>query len=341
MFALFLSIIIPVYNCGKFLEECLNSVFTQDIPQSDYEVICINDGSKDNSQSILEKFAAVHKNLHLISQENKGAAAARNEGLKKAVGDYIWFVDADDLICENILSLLKSKIEACNCDRMSFGFYYFDGNLTEEQRKGINISENGNGGYSVHCCTHLLRNRIIKENGLSFKYPELICSEDSVFLYEFNLCNPKIEILTGYVVYFYRSNPDSATHVVSPEHLAKKAVAHLSASKIFKRYYDDSEKNGTCGETISNLLASNLSAAVYESMSLPAKKRKIIFKELKKAGLFPLKVPKKSTLDKSYLTSRTDFLGKIFDFAYTRIYTLYGFAIMKIFKGLMDFKNRL
>ena len=146
---MFLSIIIPVYNCGKFLEECLNSVFTQDIPQSDYEVICINDGSKDNSQSILEKFAAVHKNLHLISQENKGAAAARNEGLKKAVGDYIWFVDADDLICENILSLLKSKIEACNCDRMSFGFYYFDGNLTEEQRKGINISENGNGGFDV------------------------------------------------------------------------------------------------------------------------------------------------------------------------------------------------
>lgn len=93
-----LSIIIPVYNSEKYLKACLESVFGQNLPQSDYEVIVINDGSTDDSKNIILDFQRQYPILVLIDQENKGVSAARNAGLAIATGDYITFVDSDDYL---------------------------------------------------------------------------------------------------------------------------------------------------------------------------------------------------------------------------------------------------
>ena len=91
-----LSIIIPVYNSEKYLEECLNSVLNQTL--KDIEIICVNDGSTDNSLKILENIAAQDLRVRIINQENKGQGNARNAGLEAANGDYVGFVDSDDFI---------------------------------------------------------------------------------------------------------------------------------------------------------------------------------------------------------------------------------------------------
>lgn len=91
-----LSIIIPVYNVENYLSECLNSVFN--IPISSTEIICIDDGSTDNSIEILQKHASVHTNLTIIQQDHSGASAARNHGIDIAKGEYIFFLDSDDYI---------------------------------------------------------------------------------------------------------------------------------------------------------------------------------------------------------------------------------------------------
>lgn len=91
-----LSIIIPVYNVENYLSECLNSVFN--IPISSTEIICIDDGSTDNSIEILQKHASVHPNLTIIQQDHSGASAARNHGIDIAKGEYIFFLDSDDYI---------------------------------------------------------------------------------------------------------------------------------------------------------------------------------------------------------------------------------------------------
>lgn len=101
-----LSIIIPVYNTGKYLDDCLTSLLHQDIPHEQYEIICVNDGSTDNSLEILNGYASDNENIQVIDQQNAGHAAARNVGLQAAQGRYVWFVDSDDYIDAGCLGFL-------------------------------------------------------------------------------------------------------------------------------------------------------------------------------------------------------------------------------------------
>lgn len=107
-----LSIIIPVYNTEKYIKRCLESVCNQDLNKSDYEVIVINDGSPDNSKSIILKQQKIYKNIIYFEQENKGLGAARNAGIRLAQGKYLMFIDSDDFIIPYCLRLLYDTISA-------------------------------------------------------------------------------------------------------------------------------------------------------------------------------------------------------------------------------------
>ena len=96
-----LSVIIPVYGVERFISRCLNSVFSINLPQDEYEVLCIDDCSQDSSVEIIERYQSTHSNLMLLRHsENKRQGGARNTGIKSARGEYIIFVDADDIIPE-------------------------------------------------------------------------------------------------------------------------------------------------------------------------------------------------------------------------------------------------
>ncbi|MBQ8256263.1 MAG: glycosyltransferase, partial [Alphaproteobacteria bacterium] len=91
-----LSVIIPVYNVAEYLAECLTSVCNQTL--TDIEIICVNDGSTDNSGDILQDFAKQDTRIQIINQENAGLSAARNSGLNYSTGEYITVLDSDDWI---------------------------------------------------------------------------------------------------------------------------------------------------------------------------------------------------------------------------------------------------
>ena len=132
---MFLSFIIPIYNAERYLSECLNSLLAQDLVADEYEIVCVNDGSKDGSLSVLRDFADRYPNIRIIDKENGGVTTARNAGLEAASGDFIWFIDADDLIQENILAKLKAMVPEGGCDRIVFGAYEFQDALTETERE--------------------------------------------------------------------------------------------------------------------------------------------------------------------------------------------------------------
>lgn len=96
-----ISVIIPIYNTEKYLQECLDSVINQSF--ADIEIICINDGSTDSSLSILESYAQKDERIKVLSQSNKGQAVARNIGLDLAKGEYIFFLDSDDYLHKDAL----------------------------------------------------------------------------------------------------------------------------------------------------------------------------------------------------------------------------------------------
>lgn len=119
-----LSIIIPVYNVETLVRQCLDSVFDSQVPESDYEVIAVNDGSTDGSREVVASFLPLHDNLTLIDQENSGASAARMNGLSRATGEYVWFVDSDDWLAPDALQTVFGLISGRNYDVIAFPMYW-------------------------------------------------------------------------------------------------------------------------------------------------------------------------------------------------------------------------
>ncbi len=115
------SIIIPVYNAAPYLKECLDTIFKQTLHSSGYEVICVDDGSTDDSAIILKEYEQRYSNLSIITQEHKLAGSARNNGLSAAVGQYILFVDSDDFVETNFLEEVYLKIQQTKADMIIVG----------------------------------------------------------------------------------------------------------------------------------------------------------------------------------------------------------------------------
>lgn len=134
------SIIVPFYNVEQFIGRCLDSIYRQNLPENEYEVICVDDCSPDNSLSIVELYAKDHLNLKIVrNQTNRKLGGARNAGLDVAIGDYIWFVDSDDLIEDNVLKELCSIAEENDLDVLHFNYenYPIKTHLHELQSTGV------------------------------------------------------------------------------------------------------------------------------------------------------------------------------------------------------------
>lgn len=117
-----LSIVVPIYNVAKYLPKCLDSLLDQDIPLTEYEIILVDDGSTDGSEGIADQYSAIHSNISVIHQLNKGLSAARNVGLKIACGEYIQFVDSDDYLEPNVLKKLVEKMDNDHLDVLRFDY---------------------------------------------------------------------------------------------------------------------------------------------------------------------------------------------------------------------------
>jgi glycosyltransferase involved in cell wall biosynthesis len=106
-----ISLILPAYNVERYIAKCLDSCLNQDISHDDYEIIVVNDGSTDNTATILEDYTSKYSNIMVLNQTNQGLSMARNNGTKVANGKYIWFIDSDDVISTNCLGALIRQME--------------------------------------------------------------------------------------------------------------------------------------------------------------------------------------------------------------------------------------
>ncbi len=129
-----ISIIIPVYNVEKYIKKCIESCIDQNVDKSEYEIIVVNDGTKDNSMSVIDTVDWQDVNHTILNQSNQGLSMARNNGLKLAKGEYVWFVDSDDRIEDNCLNDIFKQLDL-KLDMLVLPFCYtFDD--TELNRNG-------------------------------------------------------------------------------------------------------------------------------------------------------------------------------------------------------------
>ena len=124
--SILISIIIPAYNAEKYIQQCIISLARQDLPQDNYEILVVNDGSTDSTLSILERLSKEYPNIHILTTKNQGVSAARNLGIKTAQGKTLLFVDADDYMAENVLSTIHHTMEADQLDLLVFNYCYHD-----------------------------------------------------------------------------------------------------------------------------------------------------------------------------------------------------------------------
>lgn len=205
-----LSIILPVYNVEEYLEECLESLVNQNYSQ--YEIIAVNDGSTDNSLKILKKYQKKYsKVLKVYDKENGGVSTARNYGIEKAKGQYLFFVDSDDYILPNTLTTLDKYIEEKH-DLIVFPFIagpskeesrpvkVFDTNIDNPHKKYIT----GMPGPINKVCKKeiFIKNKIL--------FPVGIYHEDLATMPKLALHASNIKFLDE-PLYFYRERPNSAT----------------------------------------------------------------------------------------------------------------------------------
>ena len=170
------SIIVPVYNSQDYLSECLESILNQS--HRNMEVICVDDGSPDQSIMILEQFATADARIKVVRQENRGLGAARNRGVKEASGEMIWFVDSDDTVPPNAVEKMLGSLEISGSDFVvgSIVRETVDGKvmrpwvkaLHKENRKQLIISDNVNILKNVFACTKMFRRTFFLDTVKSF-----------------------------------------------------------------------------------------------------------------------------------------------------------------------------
>lgn len=243
-----ISVIIPVYNVAPYLRQCLNSVLFQSF--QDIEIICIDDGSTDQSPALLKTYAEKYKQIHVISQTNQGVSAARNVGLKKATGAYVYFLDSDDYIAQDALSKAFELLKTHKLDMLHVTAQLVDERGNEipttspflmpfvpkdKQNKVLNAAEtypflfqmSVNPGLSFFKRSFLLKNKITFPKGIRF--------EDNPFFFQSVLCANRL-MLVPEPLYFYRVTSSSVTGAKDArQYDLIKAYQHINAFLIQKK----------------------------------------------------------------------------------------------------------
>lgn len=338
MESVFLSIIVPVYNAAAYLPECLDSLLAQDIPRNDYEIICVNDGSRDDSLSLLRTYAGQHPNIVIIDKENGGVTTARNAGLAAARGEYIWFVDSDDFLKTHIFAKVQTMIRQYNCDRLVIGCYIFDDVLSAEEKQlseQCQLPLNGPGCDSI-CVRSIFRRSFLQSRNLHFSHPELTHGEDGMFMYEVTRHKPS-EVFLDEAIYFYRIHSGSAETSDSVPSLLKKFRSYLRITELLKGYYEAGSRDRSTADAYMSFLWFSL----FTSASLPCKESGETRKILKAAGLYPGKRLPECGLSHSYMTDRTDLVGKVYNKLYTNLHRPWGYAGMFLIRTLLRLKRSL
>lgn len=287
------SIIVPVYNAEKYLERCLKSLFMQDMDSEEYEVIAINDGSEDASESILQQLAQFHSNLKWITTPNRGVSEARNLGCGMARGRYLLFVDSDDYVAPNVFLEVYEQLEKEQLDILVMDYTFWDEHdrqhlFSELDKRYTGCTEVMDGKLFMQRCLPQVvwcsayRTEFWRQHHLSY-LP--IRHEDEEILPRIFYYAKRV-MFHPVMLYYYFRNPDSFMM-----NYDVKACHHLiSAMKSVDRFRQQHVKEPTLNVYFQNLIASRLLSTVVHGVRCGLSHKELlgVVHELKKSKLAPL-----------------------------------------------------
>jgi len=217
-----LSIIVPIYNVEKYIHQCLESIFRQGIDENSYEIILINDGTKDRSIDVIQDIIANHSNITVIEQENQGLSVVRNNGIAQATGEYIIMPDSDDLLIDNSLPKLLEIAMSTKADLVVADFVEMSDEEIErtknhpprqvqfeyQEKTGEQLFIEDLNPYQCYVWRTLFKREFLLNNNL--KFVRGIYYQDVPFTHECYL-KAKRCIRTTWLLNIYRRGHESAT----------------------------------------------------------------------------------------------------------------------------------
>ena len=246
------SVIIPIYNSEKLREKCIQSIVEQ--TYKNLEIICINDGSTDNSENIIKKYMSNDKRIQLINQKNFGVSHSRNVGINLANGQYIMFVDSDDYIEKDYIEIMITSLLKSNSQIIISGNTKVTNNLKIKQsiyNKSLNTVfditypkelDNMFKTYEFNsACMQLISTEIIKNNNIKFE-KNIKYGEDMLFAFICYTYSKRTSYIMNYG-YNYISNPDSVMNNYSIESLNKYYLDNITTSEIMSKYITSKESS--------------------------------------------------------------------------------------------------
>ena len=258
-----ISVILPVYNSETYLKECLDSLVNQTF--KDIEILCINDGSSDNSLQILKEYEKEDNRIILINQENMGVAKTRNNALKMVTGKYVYFMDSDDYLDSNAFKKLHSNITANESEICILKAIFVNGGEKykfpafdlDKEFSGVNFNKFTFTYKDIksHILNDLfapwlkLYSREFLLGNHDFTFPEIKSYSDAPFHVKTLLNAEKISFVPEYL-YYYRENDDSLVHSSS------NTINFFTLSDIIKDYliknnfFDEFEKEFDAFQTV-------------------------------------------------------------------------------------------
>ena len=242
-----LSIIVPIYNVERYILTCLESVFKQGLNDGDFEVILVNDGTKDGSLQQIAGLIATHRNITVIEQSNQGLSTARNTGLAHARGQYVLFLDSDDLLIDNTLPTLLSYALQYEADLILADYIKVEDKdipsfippsqppLMIEEKTGEEMFLKDLCPKSFYAWRTVYRRAFLEENSLRFipgQYFEDILFTTACYL-KANRC-----LKTSYLFYVYRQRENSIVSTINMVKLKhfNEIIAHLWAMRSDDHY---------------------------------------------------------------------------------------------------------
>lgn len=226
------SIILPIYNVEKYLPACIDSIIDQNY--KDYEIILVDDGSKDTSGRICDDYSLKYDSVRVIHKPNGGQSDARNVGLKKAIGEYVFFVDSDDyLIDNNVLSRINNRIESASPDVIAFKSIKWFESTGKTSTSTVDLSVSANAvqpyqkylelidkdTYSNSAWSKVIRRSLLVDNNIEFE--KGLLGEDNDWYYKVVEHIQSLELINE-PLYVYRQREGSITKTYT-----KKNLEHL------------------------------------------------------------------------------------------------------------------
>lgn len=241
-----ISVIIPVYNVSKYLKRCLDSIINN--TYKNLEIICIDDGSTDDSAEILHNMAMKDNRISVIQKNNEGTAETRNKGIEKATGEWIAFVDSDDWIHGRFFELLMENSEdadivACGYKIVGSDIKDYEVNVVKSASKSLDESYKNNE-IKKSVCAKLYRKKLIKE----IRFPKgIIVGEDTIFNMKIFANNEMLKVnLIDADLYYYYSRNNSIMHSYHPNvwrDMGKYYLVNIESVKRQDLYLNEAVKS--------------------------------------------------------------------------------------------------